>query len=220
MRRPIQGGWPQRAGATLVALALALSAAPLLASNGAPDDGSGQLRPAPTGPELYRWLDRYGVVRYTTDLSRIPDSRRNTVVRVVAGTKPQTATRAAQPGSMTIPTPGESPPSATATLGANLSAADPFNKPGESQRIDSQDLAPGTSFGGNSWPELDARITELEVLVARDEETIKQMISAPASEDYDELIHSPELREIAARLPILQRELEELRRWREEPDRR
>ena len=69
-----------------------------------------------------------------------------------------------------------------------MSAADPFNKPGESQRIDSQDLAPGTSFGGNSWPELDARITELEVLVARDEETIKQMISAPASEDYDELI--------------------------------
>ena len=46
------------------------------------------------------------------------------------------------------------------------------------------------------------------------------MISAPPSENYDELIDSPELREIAARLPILQGELNELRRWREEPDRR
>ena len=33
--------------------------------------------------ELYRWLDRHGVVRYTTDLSRIPNARRSTVIRVV-----------------------------------------------------------------------------------------------------------------------------------------
>ena len=84
MRRPIRADWPQRAGATLGALALALSAAPLSASEGAPDDGSAQLRPAPTGPELYRWLDRYGVIRYTPDLSRIPDSRRSTVLGRVA----------------------------------------------------------------------------------------------------------------------------------------
>jgi hypothetical protein len=201
-------------------MALAVSVAPILAASGALDDGSDQTRPAPTGPELYRWLDRYGAVRYTPDLSRIPNSRRNTVVRVVPGTKPQEATLAAQPGAMTIPTPGEKPPSATAALGTALPDADPFNAPAEARRVRSQDLAPGTSFGGNSWPELDARIAELEDLVAQDEETIKQMVSAPASEGYDELIHSTELREIAARLPILQGELDELRRWREEPDRR
>ncbi len=220
MRRPIQGGWPQRAGATLGALALALSAAPLLASNGATDDGSGQLRPAPTGPELYRWLDRYGVVRYTPDLDRIPDSRRSTIIRVVRSAEPRAATLAAQPGPMTIPTPGETPPSATAARVDTLPSAEPFNAPGEARRVGSRDLVSGTSFGGSSWPELDARIAELEILVARDEETIKQMISAPPSEDYDELIHSQELREIAARLPVLQGELDELRRWREEPDRR
>jgi hypothetical protein len=190
------------------------------AANGALEDDGDQTRPAPTGPELYRWLDRDGTVRYTPDLGRIPDSRRKTVIRVVPGTKASAPTLAAQPGAMTIPTPGEKPPSAAAALGATLPDADPFNAPGEARRVQSQDLAPGTSFGGNSWPELDDRIAELEVLVARDEETIKQMVSAPPSEGYDELIHSPELREIAARLPVLQGELEELRRWREEPDRR
>jgi hypothetical protein len=165
-------------------------------------------------------LDRYGAVRYTPDLSRIPDSRRNTVVRVVPSTKPRAGTLAAQPGAMTIPTPGEEPPSATATLGGTLADADPFNSPAERRGVQSQDLGTGTSYGGSSWPELDTRIAELEVLVAQDEETIKQMVSSPPSDEYDELIHSTELREIAARLPILQGELYELRRWREEPDRR
>jgi uncharacterized coiled-coil protein SlyX len=201
-------------------MVLALSAAPVLAASDATNGDSDQVRPAPAGPELYRWLDRYGVVRYTPDLSRVPDSRRNTVIRVVPSTKPRAATLAAQPGPMTIPTPDETPPSATAALVDTLPSAEPFNAPGEARRVGARDLVSGTSFGGSSWPELDARIAELEILVARDEETIKQMISAPPSEDYDELIHSQELRTIAARLPILQGELDELRRWREEPDRR
>ena len=219
MRRRNPIVWLQRAGATAGAAALALSVAHITAASGAVDDGSDQTRSAPAGPELYRWLDRYGAVRYTPDLSRIPDSRRNTVIRVVPSTKPSVPTLAAQPGPMTIPTPGERPPSATATVGDSLPNADPFNAPGESRRVHSQDIPSGTTFGGNSWPELDARIAELEVMVARDEETIKQMVSAPPTETYDELIHSSELREIAGRLPILQGELEELRRWREEPDR-
>ncbi len=43
--------------------------------------------------ELYRWLDRHGVVRYTTDLSRIPDARRSTVVRVVPPSIPTATSR-------------------------------------------------------------------------------------------------------------------------------
>jgi uncharacterized coiled-coil protein SlyX len=199
---------------------LALSAAPFSVATGAANEGGGAMRAAPTGPELYRWTGRYGAVRYTPDLDRIPDSRRSTVVRVIPGTKPSVTTSAVQPGPMTIPTPGQSPPSATATLGAAPDAGDPFGAPGGARQVDSQGFAPGGSFGGSSWPELDARIAELEILVAMDEETIKQMVSAPPTEEYDELIHSTELRKIAARLPILQGELNELRRWREEPDRR
>jgi hypothetical protein len=147
--------------------------------------------------ELYRWLDRHGVVRYTTDLSRIPDARRSTVVRVVPPSIPTATTRAAP----AAPVPG----------------ADPFNAPGQVPKVDAQDLAPNAALSGSSWPELDARIAELEILVAKDEEAIKEMISTPQTGDYDELIDSEELREIGARLPVLQGELAELKRWRDDP---
>jgi hypothetical protein len=150
--------------------------------------------------ELYRWLDRHAVVRYTTDLSRIPKSRRSTVIRVVPPSIP-TATSRIAPAA---PVPG----------------ADPFNAPGQVPKVDTQDLATDAALGGSSWPELDARIAELEMLVAKDEEVIKEMISTPQTGDYDELIDSEELREIGARLPVLQGELAELKRWRDDPDTR
>jgi hypothetical protein len=150
--------------------------------------------------ELYRWLDRHGVVRYTTDLSRIPKARRDTVVRVVPPSKSTTTTRVAP----AAPVPG----------------ADPFNPPSQQQKANAQPLAPSAALGGSSWPELDDRIAELEVLVAKDEEAIKVMISKPQIGDHDELIDSEELRVIGARLPVLQGELEELKRWRDDPDTR
>ena len=143
--------------------------------------------------ELYRWLDRHGVVRYTTDLGRIPDARRNTVIRVVPPSIP-TATSRVAPAA---PIVGE----------------DPFTAPGQARKA-------GAALGGGSWPELDARIAELEILVAKDEEAIKVMISTPQTEDRDELTDSEELREIGARLPVLQGELAELKRWRDDPDTR
>jgi len=147
--------------------------------------------------ELYRWLDRHGVVRYTTDLSRIPNARRSTVIRVVPPSIP-TATSRAAPAA---PVPG----------------TDPFNAPGQVPKADAQDLATNAAAGGGSWPELDARIAELEILVAKDEESIKEMVSTPQTGDYDDLIDSEELREIGARLPVLQGELAELKRWRDDP---
>jgi hypothetical protein len=89
----------------------------------------------------------------------------------------------------------------------------------ERRQVAAKDLAPGAALKSD-WPELDARIATLEQQVAEDEERIKQMISAPSVEGSDPLIHSPELREIASRLPILQGELYELRRWRDQPDNR
>lgn len=157
-------------------------------------------------PELYRWLDRNGVVRYTPDLDRIPDTRRKTAIRVISGTNP-------------LGEPLETPaaPASLAPLGPALAGADPFNAPAEVRRVESELLATNAKFGGNTWPELDARISELETLIQADEEIIKEMISAPSSEGSDELIYSPVLRQIASRLPILQGELNELLRWREQP---
>jgi uncharacterized coiled-coil protein SlyX len=155
--------------------------------------------------ELYRWLDRHGVVRYTTDLGRIPNSRRSTVVRVVPHSIP-TSTTSVAPPVPAAPLPGLVP----------APDVDPFSAPGQVPNVAPQASAPVTS----SWPELDARIAELEMLVAKDEETIKQMVSTPQVGDHDELIDSEELREIGARLPVLQGELAELKRWRDDPDTR
>jgi len=146
--------------------------------------------------DLYRWLDRNGVVRYTTDRDRIPNARRDTVIRVVPPSIPAATSRAAP--------------------AAPVAGADPFSPPGQTRQADAQAAAPS----GRSWPELDARIAELEMLVAKDEEAIKEMISTPQTGDRDELIDSEELREIGARLPVLQGELAELKRWRDDPDTR
>ncbi|MHC4408735.1 MAG: hypothetical protein ACYS0F_07010 [Planctomycetota bacterium] len=150
--------------------------------------------------ELYRWLDRHGVVRYTTDLSRIPNARRDTVVRVVPPSMP-TANSSVAPA-------------------APVAGVDPFNSPAQVPQADAQDDASDSAVAGSSWPELDARIAELEVLVAKDEEAIKEMISKPQTGEHDELIDSEELREIGARLPVLQGELAELKSWRDDPDTR
>jgi hypothetical protein len=53
------------------------------------------------------------------------------------------------------------------------------------------------------------RIRELEARIAADEEALKQLIGAPGEEA--DVTVSPELREIAARLPRLQAELASLR---------
>jgi uncharacterized coiled-coil protein SlyX len=109
-------------------------------------------------------------------------------------------------------------PTATsrAAPAAPVVGADPFSPPSQTQQVDAQ----GAASGGSSWPELDARIAELEMLVAKDEEAIKEMISTPQIGDHDDLIDSQELREIGARLPVLQGELAELKRWRDDPDTR
>ncbi len=155
--------------------------------------------------ELYRWLDREGVVRYTPDFSRIPEVRRDTAIRVISGASPL--------GAPMRPAPA---PAVLAPLGPALAGADPFNAPAEARQVESASLT-DDAFGGNSWPELEARIAELEVLILADEEIIKDMISAPRTNGSDNLMHSPVLRQIAGRLPILQGELYELRRWREQP---
>jgi len=190
---------PNRGAALAAGIVLALAIALPSAAIGA----------QPGEAELYRWLDRHGVVRYTTDLGRIPKSRRSTVVRVIPQTVPTAASDAAAgvPATRTAPLPGVIP----------APDADPFNTPGQARSVDARDLAPGTALGGSSWPELDDRIAELEMLVAQDEEAIKQMISTPQTGDHDELIDSEELREIGARLPVLQGELAELKRWRDDP---
>jgi hypothetical protein len=65
---------------------------------------------------------------------------------------------------------------------------------------------------GDQWTEYDARIREVESLIAEYEEALKVMVSAPEPEADTHI--SPALREIARRLPQLQAELAALQRGR------
>lgn len=207
--------------ARLVALACLLFAAGHSQVRAAPQETVAEQRVPASAPELYRWVDRLGVVRYTPDLDRIPDARRKTAVRVIPGSVPTTSGLAVPAKATRIPTPPTAPIPQPVAPGSPLPDADPFNAPSEARTVEASPLGAANPAGtgtDSSWPELDARIAELELLVQRDEEIIKEMISAPSAEDYDDLIDSEQLREVAARLPQLQVELEELKRWREEPD--
>ena len=102
---------------------------------------------------------------------------------------------------------------------SSASTARQFHRPGPAgARVHGQQgevhggpgLAPAQGSGTAS--DLDARIRELEAGIAEDEEALKQRISASGS-DADSAV-SPELREIAARLPRLRAELASLRKRR------
>ena len=86
----------------------------------------------------------------------------------------------------------------------SLDAADP----GRGAEANSVEAAPP------SPTELDARIREVEAAIARDEEALKVLIAEDPVEGRDSLAESPQLREIAHRLPGLQAELSSLRAQR------
>lgn len=134
------------------------------------------------GRTLYQWSDANGNVRYTTYAERVPVKHLIEMKRVRPG-------RSAEENAALFP--GSRTPQAVDAGAAELplaSAEDP-------------DLA-----------DLDRRIAELEVAVARDEEILKLLISDPDSAEG--LRSSDELSEISERLPGRQAELRALREER------
>ena len=88
---------------------------------------------------------------------------------------------------------------------------DPFNAPGTRRDVKEETLPAGEPVRGPGDPALDARIGELEAAIARDEETVKRLISAPGLDGEEPPLGSDELREVASRLPLMQAELRTLR---------
>jgi uncharacterized coiled-coil protein SlyX len=173
------------APALLAWSAVALAALALAAPAGADE-----------GRRLYRYTDDDGVVRYTPDPGRAGGAQ---VELVEPGMSMPPAAVVAPPAPAAAPVaPGEFEP-------------EPFNAP-ESARPVSAEPAVASAAAGPS--PLDARIAEMEAAIARDEETLKSLVSTPVEGESDPLLDSDELREIARRLPELQANLEALRQQR------
>jgi hypothetical protein len=161
--------------------------------------------------DLWQWTDAAGVVRYTPDPGRVPDGRRGTLLKVEPGMV-MPPPMAASPSGAAAPT--ETPPGLYAPEDEISFEADPFNAPGQARNLEVREVPepqtqpqtqPQTATPGQL-----SRRAELEAQIARDEETLKDLISRAEAEGDEPLQSSPELREVAARLPALQAELRAL----------
>jgi hypothetical protein len=148
---------------------------------------------ASAGPRdpLYQWTDANGAVRYTSELERIPDDQRSAATAIAAGRGSEARPpEAATPEPRTPTDPAAAPVDSPPPAGAAAAPTDP------------------------RLIKLDARIAELEQLIAADEAALGDYISDPerASKHRD----AGEVAAIADRLPKLQNELRELRELRKQ----
>jgi hypothetical protein len=148
---------------------------------------SGAAAPTETPPGLYAPEDE---ISFEADPFNAPGQARNLEVRDVP--EPQTQP---QPQTATTPEPAVAESQAVASAPAPPSASSPPESP-----PNAAPLSPGQL----------SRRAELEAQIARDEETLKDLISRAEAEGDEPLQSSPELREVAARLPALQAELRAL----------
>jgi hypothetical protein len=143
---------------------------------------------------VYQWTDANGAYRYTPDLANVPRFARDSVVTIQAGEAPPSTDPVyfnPDPKAPVITVPSPSP---------EADSGGPYRPPAS----------------GDQWGEYDARIREVETRIAEYEDALKTMVSDPSAEKDTEL--TPELREIAQRLPELQAELAALYRGRRDPD--
>ena len=178
---------------------------------------------------LYRWVNELGVTHYTTDLESIPSSAREDALEIVATPPPEASTRAlpvppaaaVAPAPPSTPAPEVAPPSTPQPEAAPAPVPAPETPPVEAgprpQAAPSESNGTPPVFPGPpaaaEIPAGDPRaaeVAELEARIAADREQLRRMISTKRW-DSAELASSPEIREIAERLPRLQAELAALR---------
>jgi hypothetical protein len=177
-------------------LAAALLA--LAASGAAAEDEAPGAR-----PRIYRWVDDNGIAHYTTDPERIPAALRSRIAEPAPLVRKELEARAPQ------------------TTRESWAATDrPPSVAPAAPEGDAESLGPVGDFSDEENPQararreqLDARISELEAAIARDEEALKARISDPSSGGPLVAGDDPEFRTIASRLP---EQLAELRQLREE----
>ena len=220
------------ARARLVALfVLGLAPAAGLAAEG---------EPPPATPRIYRWIDENGVAHYTADENQIPSLRRRFGLPTQPLEREPLDAGAPVPAPVPAPTPAPAPDPAPA-LPSDSSAADAWaSQERGTQRAPappaaSADPAPSAapvsepSASGERLPDVAAdapsdaqrleqvelRIAELSAAIAADEDALTAWIGDPNAGDSLDAAQTPELREIAKRLPKRIQELEALRTERD-----
>ncbi len=171
-------------------LLLLLAGASFVAQAGLPRPARAEEPAAPSPVRIYKWVDENGIAHYTTRLDRIPERLRD---------------RLREPRSL------DDRPGPAVEGWARRDAA-----PGEVASRKAAAPADRESGGAPvaADPGLEAQIAALEREIARDQERLKELISAPPDQLEAPLPELPAFREIARRLPKLQANLRLLRRQR------
>ncbi len=170
-------------------------------------------------PSIYRWIDENGIAHYTTELDRIPSALRG-----------RAASLGSRRGDSPAPAPSRSEdlwvsrdrsPGASGTSdGFGDFGDDGFDqgdggfddRPAEPrQPLDPEAAAAAEEERAVAQFDLDLRIAELEQVIQADEESLKVLISDPASGGPLASAENEEFRTIAVRLPNRLKELQTLR---------
>jgi hypothetical protein len=179
---------------------------------------SGAVSAAAGDVDLYQWTDADGIVRYTTDPGAVPRDRRGTLAEIAVdgvAQPPLTATPSPPAPALATPAPTQAPAEAAASP-APEEDTDPFEAPLRVREAGAEALLPPGESRADRAGALDARIRALELEIGRDEEALKDLLSGTADTGAPSVAESPELLEIAHRLPGLQAELRGLKAQRAE----
>jgi hypothetical protein len=165
-------------------------------------------RAATTAAETTGAAASTGTAATTAASASSPAASTTSAAGATTAASPSAAATAAAAGN----TAASAAPAAPATAAAaSVPAADPWSAvamAGASATAPEGPLPPAALTA-----EQRSRIDELEELIARDEEALKELLS-DTELDAEGFEESPELREIALRLPALQRELRALKEGR------
>jgi hypothetical protein len=182
--------------------------------------------------EVWQWTDAEGAVRYTPNPDRVPESQRASLAKVEPGMNLPTPSPSKPPVMYAPPeelpfgaNPFEAPEPARTLESPELPKVEPSAAPEPARTPELPEAEPSTALAPRAPPSEEpepppaprpvsdaerARRAQLEEQIAADHETLKELISRESTEGDDPLRESPELREIARRLPALQAELRAL----------
>lgn len=161
---------------------------------------------SPGVPRIYRWIDENGIAHYTTELDRIPASLRSRASGLGRDEAVSPRAPSGRADRWITLDRAIAPDEEAWYEGGELQPAAPLDPALEAER---QEEAAVALF------DLDLRIAELEVDIARNEEWLKRMISDPDSGGPLASEHNTEFRSIAIQLPKQLSELRTLRDQRE-----
>ncbi len=202
-----------RAGVVLAAAAFLAGVGPLAPAHA--QDAEEET----SAPSIYRWIDENGIAHYTTELDRIPSALRGRARGLGSRRDADPAPAPSRSEDLWVSrdrSPGAGESSDFGSFGDDAfdegdGGFDRGDPEAPRRPLDPEAAAAAEEERAVAQFDLDLRIAELEQVIRADEESLKVLISDPASGGPLASAENEEFRTIAVRLPNRLKELQTLR---------